>query len=161
VTLFRVLLAVCAGLAAVGFAKTAPSAWLAQGATGVAGVLFCLTVLRAQGLPREKLGQVGGTPFFAAGALAGLGVALGLFELYLATTLRWSTALAAGPIAILAAVLTAVSALRLSTAAESKRILYAVALLAFVGAAASTFLLVRSQRLLLPLPGVETPHRVG
>ena len=160
-TLVRVLLAACAGLAAVGFAKTAPSAWLAQGTTGVAGVLFCLTVLRTQGLSREKLGQVGGTPFFAAGALAGLGVALGLLELYLSTTLRWSTALAAGPVAILSAVLTAVTALRLSTAVESKRILYAVALLAFVGAAASTMLLVRSQHLLLPLPGAETPHRVG
>lgn len=162
--LFRVLLAVCVGLAAFGFSKSAPSAWLAQGATGVAGVLFCLTVLRTQGLSREKLGQVGGPPFFAAGALAGLGLALGLLELYFATTFRWSAAFAAGPVAVVAAVLTAVTALRLSTAVGSKRLLYAVAVLAFVVAAASTMLLVRNQQVLPPLPGMSRggyPERVG
>jgi hypothetical protein len=161
VRLVRVLLAVYAGLAAVGFARPAPSAWLAQGATGIAGVLFCLTVLRVKGLSREKLVRVGGGPFFAAGALAGLGLALGLFELYLATRLRSSTALAAGPVAMLSAVLTAVSALRLSTVVPSKRTLHAVALLAFAAAAASTMLLVRSQHLLLPLPGAEIRRDVA
>lgn len=160
--LFQVLLAGCAGLAAVGFSKNAPSAWLSQGATGMAGVLFCLTVLRSGMLSQRKLGEVGGPPFLAAGALAGLGVALGLFELYLSIGLEFSTAAVAGPVAVLSAVLTAVAALRLSTAVEAKRILYAVAVLAFVAAATTTLLWVRTVDDVPPLPGRGGyPHRVG
>jgi hypothetical protein len=110
-------------------------------------------VLRAKDLPRDVLGRVGGAPLVAAGALAGLGGALGVVELSLVTTLRWSTALAAAPVAIVAAVLTAVSALRLSTAAASRRSLTAVALLAFGAAAVATWLLVATHHLVPPLPG--------
>jgi hypothetical protein len=161
--LFRVLLAGCAGLAAVGFSRSAPSAWLAQGATGVAGALMCLLALRARELDKARIARVGGPPLYAAGALAALGVGLGVVELFLARELHFSTALAAGPLVVVTAVLTAVSALRLSTAHAAKRVLQTVAVLALLTAVVTTALYARSQHLVPPLPGMERPGvtRVG
>ena len=150
---YRMLLAGCAGLALVGFSRGAPSAWLAMGATGFSGALFCVLVLRSSELSPRRLGEVGGPPFFGAGALASLGMGLGLLELYFSTTLRWSTSWVAGPVAVLASVLTAVAALRVSTAVESKRTLYALALVALLSAAVATLLFTRSYPALPPLPG--------
>ncbi|MCC6338098.1 MAG: hypothetical protein IT380_29400 [Myxococcales bacterium] len=160
--LLRVLLAACAGLAAVGFSRAAPSAWLSQGATGAVGALFCVLALQLKGLPKERLAQVGGAPLSLAGATAGVGVVAGAGELLLSRGLTSSTAMLAGPVAVLGGVLLAVSALRLSTALEAKRVLRAVALLSFLAAAATTMLLARTWALLPALPGVETrPARVG
>ncbi|GMU61516.1 MAG: hypothetical protein AMXMBFR34_32790 [Myxococcaceae bacterium] len=160
--LFRVLLALCAGLAAVGFSRAVPSAWLSQGATGAVGALFCVLALQLKGLPRARLAQVGGTPLSLAGATAGAGVVAGAVELLLSRGLTSSMAMLAGPVAVLGGVLIAVSALRLSAALEAKRVLRAVALLAFVAAAATTMMIARTWPLLPALPGVESrPARVG
>ncbi|MEW5737525.1 MAG: hypothetical protein AB1938_01295 [Myxococcota bacterium] len=159
--LFRVLLAVCAGLAAVGFSRSVPSSWLAQGATGAVGALFCVLALQLKGLTRERISQVGGTPLYLAGSTAGVGVVAGAVELVLSRGLTHSLAMLAGPVAVLAGVLVAVSALRLSTAHAAKRVLHAVALLSFLAAAATTLMMVRTWKLLPPLPGVERPMRVG
>lgn len=158
--LFRVVMAACVGQSVWGFSTSAPSAWLAQGATGVVGALACLLALRARELDRAKLATLGGRPLYAMGALATVGLGLGVVELFLAGGFRYSTALAAGPVAIVAAVLLAVSALRLSTAHPSRRVLQATAVLALVTAAATTALYVRSLTLVRPLPGVQQ-HRVG
>lgn len=149
--LFRVLFAGCAGLAAVGFSRGTPGEVVAQGTTGLAGVVLCLLALRVKGLSQRQVGEVGGPALYAAGALAALAVVLGLVDLV--DSLPTSTALVAGPVAALALVLTAVASLRLSTAVESKRTLQTVGLLAFVGAAATTMLYVRNLKVLPPLPG--------
>ena len=161
--LFRVLLAACGGLAVMGFSRSAPSAWLAQGATGVAGALVCLVALRARELEKSRIASLGGAPLYAAGALAAVGVGLGVVEFFLVRELRFSTALAAGPVAVVTAVLAAVSALRLSTGHPAKRVLQMVAVLALLAAAVTTALYARSQHVVPPLPGMERtgPSRVG
>jgi hypothetical protein len=114
-------------------------------------------------LDKARIASVGGAPLYAAGALAAVGVGLGVVEFFLVGGLHHSTALAAGPVVVVTAVLTAVSALRLSTAHPAKRTLQWLALLGFLTAAVTTALYARSQHLVPPLPGMERagPSRVG
>lgn len=147
---FSVLFAGCAGLAAVGFWKGTPAGVVAQGTTGLAGVVLCLLALRVKGLSQRQVDDVGGPPLYAAGVLATVAVVLGAVDLLHASPT--STALVAGPVAGLVLVLTAVSALRLSTAVDSRRTLQTVALVAFVGAVATTLLYARNLKALPPLP---------
>lgn len=112
-----VLAVVSAAISGVGFWRGTSSGLFSQALPGAAGVLFCLVMFRASTLIRDRkeLGQKGGWPLMAAGALcltstlaAGIDVGRWLFT-------RFGTV---GPyllpVAALGFLLLAISSLRLS-----------------------------------------------
>ena len=127
------LAAVSAAISGVGFWRGTPSGLASQALPAAAGVLFCLVMFRASTLisDRKALGQKGGWPLLAAGALcltatlaAGVDVA------------RWipTRAPTVGPyllpVASLGLLMLAVGAMRLSLDSPRRTHFYVLALAA-------------------------------
>lgn len=149
------LTAVASGaVAAVGFWRGTAQGVATQTLPALAGVVFGLLMFRATteaGRSRETLGQLGGWPLRAAGALALTAALAAAIDVGVWLQRKQATfGPAALPLSVLAFVLLMITALRLSLGSTRRRSFMGLALVSAVNAVAAVYLFVSTQ-----LPGLK------
>lgn len=137
-------------VAGVGFWRGTPQGLSTEAMPALAGVLFGVLMYRASTLftDRAKLGEQGGWPLRAAGALSLTAALAGAIDVgvWLRTKTSAFGSLAL-PLCVVAFVLLMITALRLSLGSARKTQLQALALVAAVNALASAWLFLSTQGL--------------
>lgn len=135
-------------VAGVGFWRGSAQGLASQTMPAVAGVLFSLLMFRASTLikDRKQLGELGGWPMRVAGALSLTAAAAAAVDLVIWFQTRKSTfGQLALPVASIAFVVLAITALRLSKDSPKRTHFYLLALVSIANAAVSAFLFVNLQ----------------